>query len=111
MKNEKRSVGFTLIELVVVIAIVGILMAVAIPKYVDMRSSAAKAADDEYAAGLRTAATMIMATNAIAGSTNAFGTFWPSWTDVTNQMQRPYTLQSYGSVWYDPTNGTIELQP
>lgn len=110
MKIRKSSVGFTLIELVVVIAIIGILMAVAIPKYVDMRSSAAAAADEEYASGLRTAATMLMATNAIAGSVNSFGTFWPTWDDVTNQMQRPYALQSYSLVWYDPTNGTIELQ-
>ncbi|OGQ96398.1 MAG: hypothetical protein A2521_09025 [Deltaproteobacteria bacterium RIFOXYD12_FULL_57_12] len=46
--NEK---GFTLIELIMVIVILGLLAVVAIPKYQDLRSEAAKAsADGVYAA-------------------------------------------------------------
>jgi len=41
MKNEK---GFTLIEIVMVIVLLGILAAVAIPRYVDLRTQANAAA-------------------------------------------------------------------
>ena len=41
LKNEK---GFTLIELVIIIILIGVLAAIAIPKYVDLRNNAVEAA-------------------------------------------------------------------
>lgn len=56
MKKIQR--GFTLIELVIVIVLVGILAAVAIPKFVDLKGDAALAASNGVAGALASASAM-----------------------------------------------------
>jgi len=60
---KKNQNGFTLIELVMVIVVLGVLSAVAIPKYVDFKVDAANAATKGVAGALASASAINYAAN------------------------------------------------
>lgn len=67
MCRTKSDSGFTLIELVIVIVILGILAAVAIPKYEDMREQARVATIKGQLGTIRSAIAIQYARNALNG--------------------------------------------
>lgn len=68
MVRKHSESGFTLIELVIVIVILGILAAVAIPKYEDMREQARVATLKGQLGAIRSAIAIQYARNALNGS-------------------------------------------
>lgn len=63
----KRSAGFTLIELVIVIIILGILAVTAAPKFLDLQDDAKKAAADGVKAAVASSAQIVYSKAVIKG--------------------------------------------
>lgn len=68
MNNQK---GFTLIELIVVIVILGILSAVAVPKFLDMSGDAEKATVEAARGAMKSAAAILHAKSLVANAPDA----------------------------------------
>lgn len=105
--------GFTLIELVIIIVILGILAAVAIPKYQNITSEAKEASCHAALGGLRSGITIYYANQAVTTGTAA----WPSIAElrvvdsvmIHAMPKNPYQSDSNApdSIVTGVTKGTI----
>jgi type IV pilus assembly protein PilA len=91
-KSKRRNKGFTLIELVVVIAILGILVAIAVPRLGGSRKTAAINAHNANVRTLESAAMMYIADNGNVADTwdgtdgQNWETYLQEWPEFPNGL-------------------------
>jgi len=105
--------GFTLIELVMVIVIIGILAVVAIPRFIDLANDARLAAEQGVVGGVRAGIYTYYAQNrtfpaSLGGGAGACSNANPCFTAVLTQggVVSDWTVATAGLVYDGPT-GTV----
>lgn len=129
---KTKQAGFTLIELVVVITILGILAAFALPRFTNLETQARLASLDGLAGSLRAAAALARAQWLAEGSSSALNVTmegvtinltangYPQDTDIANALQDTsgyavtnglFELRANCSVLYDDDGGPSSVSP
>jgi MSHA pilin protein MshA len=90
----QRQSGFTLIELVIVIIILGVLSATAIPKFINLQDDAREAAMNGLKSALETAVTLVYSKSVIQGvETGITNTLSLDSGDITVRYGYPRAVQ------------------
>jgi MSHA pilin protein MshA len=97
--------GFTLIEIIMVIVLLGIIAAIAIPKYVDLKSDAANATADGII-GAIVASAAIGYADRVVNNTGTYPTITTLDTTYLNVQQAPIALIS-ATEWNSTIGATL----
>lgn len=102
MRTIGNQRGFTLIEIIMVIVLLGIIAAIAIPQYVDMKTKAQEATADGIVGAIVSAAAIGYAYNAVNTAT---ATYPPGSEVNSSYLKKGATDMYYGSNLWTATIG------
>ena len=114
LMNRKRK-GFTLVELMVVVVIIGVLVAIAIPIYNTVTARAAAGAHEANVRILRGAGSMYWADNPDAGAQTGLGEtdlgeYVDDWPTVPSGLAADHEAANWGGYAVDiDTNGNVTV--
>ncbi len=100
-KQLKNKKGFTLVELVVVIAILGILAAIAVPRFTNVAADAQSKADEASARTILSAISIAEASLQVTG--------WPSDTTKQNEFLAKVNASLNDPIAYGSTGDGWEI--
>ena len=98
-----RARGFTLLEMVVVVILIGVLLTLAIDRLIRLQALAARVAMDQVLGGLRSALTLQLAQHIVQGRTADLGTL--ARANPTRWLVRP--PGNYAGAFADPDPARI----
>lgn len=105
-KTPRSQKGFTLIELVIIIVLLGLLAAVAIPRYIDLRTDARNAAAKGNLDAARAALTLDFASAVAKGQSYSLTITSSNITSTIEAMLDSTPKYPSGFAWVTVSNGT-----
>jgi type IV pilus assembly protein PilA len=104
MRNSmEKQKGFTLIELMIVVAIIGILAAIAIPNFLAYQKKAITSEAKQELANIRTLEVTYNADELVYGSLSSIG-----WASATGKQRYTYSLSYSTTTFLAKATGNID---